>query len=169
LQKLDMAEHDQIQDPQDDIIASLRIQLQLQEQRETGMVRNYVELLLGRIEGLPPQGQQALIPLAMQNEYQIIESRTAARRAELQLLNHQYETRGVQYEQLQQQHRELSMAVNAFSAGSVPQHSTYNIFHGQLAGNVPPEAVAQGPPHELASHPAPVAAQTESDVSPHDL
>jgi len=146
----EMADHDQIQDPRDNIIASLRNQLQIQEQREAEMARNYVDLLLRRITDLPPEDQQVIIPLAVQNQYQIVESRIEARRAELQLLNKQYEARNTLYEQLQAQHREISMTMNAFTAGSVSQHNIYNIFQGQLVDTVPPEAVTQGPPHQLS-------------------
>ena len=132
------------------------------------MARNYVDLL-GHITDLPREDQQALITFAMQNQYQMVENRIEARRAELQLLNQQYDAGNTQYERLQAQHRELSMTVNAFSTGSVSQHNTYNIFQGQLVGTVPPEAVTQGPPHKLAIHRAPGSSPAKPDDSSNAL
>jgi predicted nuclease with TOPRIM domain len=163
-----MADQDQDQDLRDNIIASLRNQLQLQGQREVEITKKYVDLLLECINSVPPNDQQAPILPAIRREYQIVETQVATRRAELQLLNQQFEARNAQYEQLQNRFRELSMTVNAFSAGSVFQHSTY-IFQGQPTGAVPLEAILQDSPHNLAIRPAPAAPQYETTEASDEL
>lgn len=143
LNQMNTSDQDQGHDPRDDIIGSLRNQLQLQEQKENDVVKKYVDLLLERISNLTPRDQEASVLPAIQHQYRIIESQVATRRAELRLLNQQVETRSAQYEQLQSRYRELSTDVNA--------------------------AVSQGPSHELAIRPTPGAPQVDPTEAPNDL
>ncbi|KAJ4376576.1 hypothetical protein N0V86_006690 [Didymella sp. IMI 355093] len=163
-----MAGQDRDQDPRDNIIASLKDQLQLQGQREAEITKKYVDLLLERVNSVSPNDQQAPILPAIRRGYQIVESQVATRQAELQLLNQQFEACSAQYEQLQNQFRTLLMTVDAFSAGSVSQHNTY-IFQGQPTGTVPLEAILQDPPHGLAIRSAPAASQGETTEASDDL
>ncbi|KAF3041162.1 hypothetical protein E8E12_009297 [Didymella heteroderae] len=135
-----MVDQDQDRDPRDEIIASLRSELQLKEQREAEITKKYVDLLLELINNLPHQDQQALILLAIRRKYWIIESQVASRRAELKVPDQQFEARGIQYEQLQRRYRELSSTTNAFSAAPISQLSVY-LSQGQFAGTIPPEAI----------------------------
>lgn len=164
---VDMMGQDRHRDPRDDIIASLRTQLRLQEQRENRNVKNHVDLL-PCINDLSPEDRHASVPLAIQHQYQIVESQVETRRAELRLLDWQIETRSAQYEQLQQRYRELSSTMKSFRADSVSRHDTPRI-QGHLEATAPPEAIAQGPSRDSAIHPAPATPKADSPEAPSDL
>lgn len=161
-----MADQSQDHDQRDDLIASLRAQLQLQEQREAETTKKYVDLLLSQINNVPPSDQQACILPAIKREHQIVEAQISIRKAELQLLDQQLEVRAAQYKQLQSQYRELEMMS---SIGFVSQHNTLNIFQGQIIGTVPPEAVNQGSAHDLAVRLAPGASEADASEASHKL